>query len=463
MLQPREALQPHIQNLLGLSLRQPVAVRAEPQRRIHPLGAERTQPRRNVRTIVASGRTLDHFAGKARVPGPLEKALFRDRWGRGGLDQRDHLVDVGQRNGESFQQMASFAGFAQLVNRAPCHYLAAMRQETLQHLAQIQQTRLAVDQGHHVHAERVLQLGRFVQIIEYNLRDFAALELNHDTHPGLIRLVPNIADPFDLLLVDQLGHSLEKGAFVDLVGQLVDDDRLATRGTSPLDILKVSTSTHHHPPAPCAIALAHARESVNDSGCWKVWGRNFFNQFVNGHVGTFEQKQTAVEHLVEVVWRHVRRHTNCDPGASVDQQIRNPCWQNQGLALASVIVGAEINGFAVNVGEQFVGNSTEPDLGVTHRCGIVAVDRAKVALAVDQQITQREMLRHSDDRVVNRAVAMRVVFTNDIADDPCTLLVRPVPVVVEFMHCKQHATMNRLESIPNIGQCPPYDYAHCII
>ena len=84
-----------------------------------------------------------------------------------------------------------------------------MRQETLQHLAQIQQTGLAVDQGHHVHAERVLQLRRLVQVIEHNLRDFAALELDHDTHPGLIRLVPNIADPFELLLVDQLGHALE--------------------------------------------------------------------------------------------------------------------------------------------------------------------------------------------------------------------------------------------------------------
>ena len=42
LLQPREALQPHVQNLLGLSLRQPVAVRAEPQSRIHPFGAEST-------------------------------------------------------------------------------------------------------------------------------------------------------------------------------------------------------------------------------------------------------------------------------------------------------------------------------------------------------------------------------------------------------------------------------------
>ena len=73
------------------------------------------------------------------------------------------------------------------------------------------------------------------------------------------------------------------------------------------------------------------------------------------------------------------------------------------------------------------------------------------------------MLRHSDDRVVDRAVAVRMVLTNDITDDPRALLVGPVPVIVEFVHRKQHATMNRLKSVPHIRQGPTDDYAHCVI
>ena len=51
-------------------------------------------------------------------------------------------------------------------------------------------------------------------------------------------------------------------------------------------------------------------------------------------------------------------------------------------------------------------------LGVAHRPRRVAVDRAEVALAVDQQVAQREVLRHAHERVVDRRVAVRVVLAD---------------------------------------------------
>ena len=42
------------------------------------------------------------------------------------------------------------------------------------------------------------------------------------------------------------------------------------------------------------------------------------------------------------------------------------------------------------------------------RGGRVAVDVAEVALAVDERVAQRERLRHADERVVDRLVAVRV-------------------------------------------------------
>ena len=280
--------------------------------------------------------------------------------------------------------MASLASFAQFENRPPCQHFTAMRQKTLEHLAQIQQARLAVDQGDHVHAERVLQLGRLVQIIKHNLGDFAALELNDDTHPGLIGFVPDVADPLDFLLVDQFRHALQQGALVDLIRQLVDDDRLTSRGTSALNVFKVSSGAHDHPPAPRAIALANARESVNNSGCWEIRGWDLLDQFVNGDVRAFQQQQATVKNLVEIMWRHIGRHADRDSGASVDQKVRNPCRQDQRLALATVIVGTKVHSLAINIGKQFVRDTTEADLGVSHRGGVIAIDRAEIALTVDQ-------------------------------------------------------------------------------
>ena len=54
--------------------------------------------------------------------------------------------------------MAALARLAQFEHGAPRDHFAAVAQERVEHLLQIQQARLAVDQRHHVHAEGVLQL-----------------------------------------------------------------------------------------------------------------------------------------------------------------------------------------------------------------------------------------------------------------------------------------------------------------
>ena len=45
-------------------------------------------------------------------------------------------------------------------------------------------------------------------------------------------------------------------------------------------------------------------------------------------------------------------------------------------------------------------------ISVTHRRRVVAVDRAEVALAVDQHVTHGEILRHADDGVIDGLVAV---------------------------------------------------------
>ena len=74
-----------------------------------------------------------------------------------------------------------------------------------------------------------------------------------------------------------------------------------------------------------------------------------------------------------------------------------------------------------------------------------------------------KILRHADDGVVHRRVAVRVVLTDHVTDDTRRLLVRTVPVVVQFVHGEQHAPMDRLQAISGVGQCTPHDHAHRVI
>src|SRR6185503_20539937 len=119
------------------------------------------------------------------------------------------------------------------------------------------------DQRDHVDAEGVLQLRLLVQVVEDDLGHFAALELDHHAHAGLVAFVLDVADALELLLVDELGDALEQRLLVHLIGNLVDDDRLAL---AAVDLLEVALGAHDDAAATGAIALADAGEAVDDPG-----------------------------------------------------------------------------------------------------------------------------------------------------------------------------------------------------
>ena len=104
-----------------------------------------------------------------------------------------------------------------------------------------------------------------------------------------------------------------------------------------------------------------------------------------------------------------------------------------------------------------------PDLGVSHRCSRVAIDGAEITLAVNEGITKRECLRHTNNGVVNRRITVWVVFTNHITNDTSGLLIRLIPVVVQFVHSTQDSAVNGFQAISDVGQRAADNNAHRII
>ena len=58
---------------------------------------------------------------------------------------------------------------------------------------------------------------------------------------------------------------------------------------------------------------------------------------------------------------------------------------------------------------------------------------------------------------------MRVIFTEDVADDMSGFLGRFVPVVARHIHGVEHPPVHRLQPIADIRQRPPDDHAHRVI
>ncbi len=121
--------------------------------------------------------------------------------------------------------------------------------------------------------------------------------------------------------------------------------------------------------------------------------------------------------------RDVRRHADGDARGAIDEQVRELRREHDRLGLRAVVVRTERNGGLVEPRQQFGCGRRQAALGVAHRRGRIAIERSEVARAFDERNTQRKALRHPDERLVDRRVAVRVETAHDVADDGGALAV----------------------------------------
>ena len=128
-----------------------------------------------------------------------------------------------------------------------------------------------------------------------------------------------------------------------------------------------------------------------------------------------------------------------------------------------VVVRDEIDGLSINVGKQLRGDAGHADFGIPHGGGRVAINRAKVSLAVNERIAQREILRHTDERVIDSRISVRVVFANHVAHDTGRFLIWTIPFIPKVVHSVQDAAMDRLQPVTDIGQRSTNNHTHGVV
>ena len=137
--------------------------------------------------------------------------------------------------------------------------------------------------------------------------------------------------------------------------------------------------------------------------------------------------------------------------------------RTSGSYFAVVVVGAEIDGFLIDIFEQRGGDAREAGFGVPHGRGRVAIDGAEIALAIDQRIAHGERLRHADERIVDRRVAVRMEFAENFADDLGALAGGAVGREAHLVHAEKNAAMDGFEAVADIGKGAAHDHAHGVI
>ncbi len=311
------------------------------------------------------------------------------------------------------------------------------------------------------------------QVVQHLVRVGVALDLDVDAHPVAVGLVPQVGDPVDLLVLDEVRDLLEQRRLVHLVRQLGDDDRRPVAA----GLLERDLRPHHDAPVAVGVHLADgvdrlllARqrvapglEAVDRGPGREVRPADDVAQVVVGDARVVDERDRRVDDLAEVVRRDVGRHADGDARRPVDQQVGQLRRQDRGLLLRPVVVVLEVDGVLVDVGEQLRGDRREARLRVAHRGRRVPVDRAEVALAVDERVAHREVLGEPDERVVQRDVAVRVVLAHHLADDGRALAVGARRAEPHLAHRVQDPAVDGLEAVTDVRQGAGDDDAHRVV
>ena len=176
------------------------------------------------------------------------------------------------------------------------------------------------------------------------------------------------------------------------------------------------------------------------------------HQLVDVGVGVRDQVPQRLDHLDQVVRRHVGGHADRDAGGAVDDEVGDRRREHDGLELAAVVVGLEVDGVLVDRGRHRDRGGRHPALGVAHRGGRVVARRAEVAVPVDHRQPHRPRLGHPDQGVVDRAVAVRVQPAHHLADDAGALDVPAVGEQPHLVHRVEDPALHRLEAVAGVGE-----------
>ena len=374
-------------------------------------------------------------------------------------DQADHFVDIGHRDRQADLDVRRVARLGEQIFGAPRHDFLAEVEEGDQHVLEIHHLRATAVQRDHVRAEARLHRGEAPELIEHHVCDRFALELDDDAHAVAIELVAQVRDSLQFLLANEFGDLLDQRRLVDLIRDFRDDQRFAILAQG----LGVDLGAHDDRAAPGVIGGADAGAAENRAPGREIRPGNMFHQILDGHVRLVHQREQSVDRLAQIVRRDIGRHADRDAARAVDEQVGKARRQNRGLELLLVVVRLEVDRVLVEVLQQGHRDLLEPRFGVPRGCRRVAVDRAEIALPIDQRRAHGKILRHAHQRVVDREIAVRVELAHRLADGARRLVVGPIGREIQLAHRVENAPVHRLQTVAHVRKRAADDHAHRVI
>ena len=300
-------------------------------------------------------------------------------------DNTDNLVDIILSYDKTFEQMRPLERLTQVVLSPALDDILLEREVFVEHMAQRKYFRLllVIDQSEHDYRECGLQCGLSIELVEHHLSVGVAFKLDDDTHTVPVRLVTQVGDALDALLLDLIGYRLDELTFLDHVGQLGDDD---TGAVIPAEFLEIRPCTDYDLALAGGVCGSDAAPAHDYAPCREIRAFNVLHQILEGRVRVVQHADAGVDDFLEVVRRDARCHADRNARRTVDQQIRESGGEHSRLLAALVEVRIPIDGVLVDIAQHFVAYLAHASLGVPVGRRGVAVHGAEVAVAVNEHI-----------------------------------------------------------------------------
>ena len=240
----------------------------------------------------------------------------------------NYPVNVIQSDFQSFQYVGSRFGLFQFKPGAPGDNLVAKVNIKLQRFFQADYPGLPADQRQHVGEESRLHGGIFIQVVQHLLRMGLFPQLDDNPHTLAVRLVTQVTDTHDFLILDQLGHRLHQGGLIRLIRQLGNHYLVAA---GPVVTFDAGLGSNHYLTVPGSVGIIYPFPPQDDTRRGEVGSLDKLEKVINRRLGIIDEKGNGVTHLTEVMRRNIGRHPHGNPGTAVEQQVGQAGGQDFGL------------------------------------------------------------------------------------------------------------------------------------
>ena len=227
-------------------------------------------------------------------------------------------------------------------------------------------------------------------------------QFNADPKSLTVGFITQIRDSINLFILYKLCDLFDQTGFIHCIRKLCHNNT-ALAVCHGLDIVY---SPYTDLAASGSVSFFDTGFSKDGRSCRKIRSLYDLHQFFDGSRTVFLHPvvydlDNGSNHLPQVVGRNIRCHTNGDTGTAIYQNIRVTGRKNRRFFLCLIKVRHEINGIFADICQHLHGNTAQSRLGISHRCGTVAVHGTEVSMSIYKRVTGSPFLSHIYQRTIN--------------------------------------------------------------